>query len=191
MRKLFFNLTLNLISANVLVFFLIRTFFPASNALISAILQTVFFPIIVSFLFVIFRYNLRSIKVIVVKVFLVSFIFWSTFFALIINVERSRSVLVLGLVSAANESEVIVDETLLNCLALKIDESPSGFKQRVEEQLSLRTLLDSNETISLSVFGRSLFKAFKVSANLFNLNYFNSNLTIFDSLLASNECQSK
>jgi hypothetical protein len=188
MRKLFFNQTLNLVSANVLVFFLIRTLFPASNALISAILQTVFFPIIVSLLLLVFRRKSKSIKVIVVKVFLVSFIFWSTFFALIINVERSRSVLVLGLVSAANKSEVIVDETLLNCLALKIDESPSGFKQRVEEQLSLRTLQDSDETIRLSVFGRSLFKSFKASASFFNLNYFNSNLTIFDSLLGSNEC---
>lgn len=191
MNKLFSNQILNLIVANFLVFLLLRTFFPMSNALISAILHTVFFPIIVSGLLFIYKHKVKSFKTIIFKVFIVSFIFWSTFFALIINVERSRSVLILGLVSEANESEVIVDQTLLSCVALKIDESPSGFKQRVEEQLSLKTLSDSDGTVQLSFIGRSLFATFKATANLFNLNYFNNNLVVFDSLIGSTECQSR
>jgi len=191
MKKLFSNTTFYLIVANFFVFLVMRKFFPTSNALISAILQTLFFPIIVSGFLLIFKYKSKSIKTIIFKVFLVSFIFWSTFFALIISVERSRSVLVLGLVSIANESKVLIDENLLSCLALEIDESPSGFKQRVEEQLTLKTLTDSKGVIQLSPFGRSLFNSFKVAAILFDLNYFNNNLIVFDSLLATSECHSR
>ena len=119
------------------------------------------------------------------------FVVWSTFFALIINIDRSRSILVIGLVNSGSKAFYLVDDSSVQCISLKLDESPSGFKQRFEEQTSLGTIEKSGNNYKLTFLGATLYSLFDATAQIFNLTYFNQKMVLFDSVFASNECLSK